>query len=126
MESRTNIPGIKEVQRSGDNMTLNIIFATMLLVYIIAILFIYVKRKLNDTNDYSVYNDRPLLRLNDDIQNIISLYEKMGIMLPYDIIEELDYHNFHSEVDIIAFIENKRNHWKLECSKKMKKDLFTY
>lgn len=83
-------------------------------------------------NRYNMYykkedlpeNEGRKLNLNNDTIDIIELYNKMGIKLPLDIIEELEYNNFSNELDIIAYIENQRIHWKYECMKKFKKDLF--
>lgn len=69
-------------------------------------------------------NEGRKLNLNNPSIDVIELYNKMGIKLPLDILEELEYNNFSNELDIIAYIENQRIHWKYECMKKFKKDLF--
>lgn len=57
--------------------------------------------------------------LSDTIEKVLNTYDQSGIRLPLDIIEELDYLNLTSEVEITEYIESQRIHWKYECMKKL-------
>lgn len=56
---------------------------------------------------------------NETINKVLQDYERVGIKIPLDIIEELNYHNFDSEDQIKNFIQVQRNNWKLENNKKL-------
>ena len=56
--------------------------------------------------------------LNKPSLNVLNMYDKTGIKIPIDIIEELGYLNLSNEQDVLAYIENQRQFWKLECTKK--------
>lgn len=61
---------------------------------------------------------------NSEINKVLDLYELSGIKIPLDIIEVLHDNNLIEELqlysfnDIYKFIENQRQYWKLENSKK--------
>lgn len=56
-----------------------------------------------------------MLQVQEDVLN---MYEKSNIRIPSDIIEDLIHMNITDENEIFAYIENQRNYWKLENSKK--------
>ena len=49
---------------------------------------------------------------------VLDIYERSHIRLPQDIIEDVAYSRIYEYQEIIAFIENQRNYWKLENTKK--------
>lgn len=52
----------------------------------------------------------------------LDVYERSGIKLPLDIIEELTFVDFlKTKEDVMDYIENQRSNWKLENSKKVGK-----
>lgn len=53
---------------------------------------------------------------NQEIQ-VLDQYERSGIKLPVDVIEQLHYMRLHNDKDMMDFIENQRKFWKLENSK---------
>lgn len=52
------------------------------------------------------------------LENVLDQYQRANIQLPSNIIEEAALQLWTSETEIITFIEQQRNHWKLECQKK--------
>lgn len=50
---------------------------------------------------------------------VLDTYENSNIKIPVEIIEDLRYMKLKSEDEIFSFIENQRNHWKLENNKKL-------
>lgn len=92
---------------------------TLLLIF--CILAIMLLKQGHTTKD-RLYNDsKKELSLN--IITVLKIYEVSGIKLPFDIIEELEYLNIDSKTEIYSFIENQRQHWKLENTKKPYKKL---
>lgn len=49
---------------------------------------------------------------------VLDIYQDSNIRIPADIIEDLSFSRIYDYQDIIAYIENQRNYWKLENSKK--------
>ena len=57
------------------------------------------------------------------VTNALNLYQNSFIKLPVDILEELSFFNdsFTSTTDVVTFIENQRNNWKIENTKRLLK-----
>lgn len=49
---------------------------------------------------------------------VLDIYERSHIRIPADIIEELSYMQLSTETEVFDYIENQRQFWKLENSKK--------
>jgi hypothetical protein len=49
---------------------------------------------------------------------VLDIYQESNIRIPVDIIEDLAYSRIYDYQEIIAYIENQRNYWKLENTKK--------
>lgn len=60
---------------------------------------------------------------NTHVTNALNLYQNSFIKLPVDILEELSFFNdsFTSTIDVVTFIENQRNNWKIENTKRLLK-----
>lgn len=56
--------------------------------------------------------------LSQIVIKVLDIYEESHIRIPADIIEDLSYMRFHDEKEVFTFIENQRNYWKLENTKK--------
>ncbi|QHJ75884.1 hypothetical protein [Bacillus phage SRT01hs] len=55
-------------------------------------------------------------------EEALEVYERLGIKIPLDIIEELTYLNgFRTKDEVMSYIETMRNNWKQENSKKVGK-----
>lgn len=67
-----------------------------------------------------LHTNQPNTRANlsELVEGILDQYERIGIQLPSDILEELAANLWNNEPEIIAFIEQQRNRWKLENQKK--------
>ena len=52
------------------------------------------------------------------LDTVLQRYFDLNIRIPLDIIEEAARLTWNDEVEVIAYIEQQRNHWKLECQKK--------
>ena len=52
------------------------------------------------------------------LDNVLQRYFDLNIRIPLDIIEEAARLTWTDENEVIAYIEQQRNHWKLECQKK--------
>ena len=52
------------------------------------------------------------------LDNVLQRYFDLNIHIPLDIIEEAARLTWTDESEVIAYIEQQRNHWKLECQKK--------
>ena len=69
------------------------------------------KIKNNALSDKS--NNLPLV-----LDQVLQRYFDLNIRIPLDIIEEAARLTWTDETEVIAYIEQQRNHWKLECQKK--------
>ena len=58
-------------------------------------------------------NNLPLV-----LDQVLQRYFDLNIRIPLDIIEEAARLTWNDETEVIAYIEQQRNHWKLECQKK--------
>ena len=58
-------------------------------------------------------NNLPLV-----LDQVLQRYFDLNIRIPLDIIEEAARLTWTDESEVIAYIEQQRNHWKLECQKK--------
>lgn len=58
-------------------------------------------------------NNLPLV-----LDQVLQRYFDLNIRIPLDIIEEAARWTWEDESEVIAYIEQQRNHWKLECQKK--------
>ena len=56
--------------------------------------------------------------LSNVVNEVLDIYEQSNIKIPLDIIEELQYMSLSDEKQVFEYIENQRNHWKLENNKK--------
>lgn len=56
--------------------------------------------------------------LSNVVNEVLDIYDQSNIKLPLDIIEELQYANLSTDKQVYDYIENQRNHWKLENNKK--------
>ena len=52
------------------------------------------------------------------LDQVLQKYFDLNIRIPLDIIEEAARLTWTDESEVIAYIEQQRNHWKLECQKK--------
>ena len=52
------------------------------------------------------------------LDQVLQRYFDLNIRIPLDIIEEAARLTWTDESAVIAYIEQQRNHWKLECQKK--------
>ena len=52
------------------------------------------------------------------LDQVLQKYFDLNIRIPLDIIEEAARSTWNDEAEVIAYIEQQRNHWKLECQKK--------
>ena len=52
------------------------------------------------------------------LDQVLQRYFDLNIRIPLDIIEEAARLTWTNETEVIAYIEQQRNHWKLECQKK--------
>lgn len=75
-----------------------------------------IQQKENELNELS--SNKPINRLTITQNKVLDLYEQSNIRLPLDILEDLATQNLKTEKEIFDFIENQRNHWKLENQKK--------
>ena len=69
------------------------------------------KIKNNALSDKS--NNLPMV-----LDQVLQRYFDLNIRIPLDIIEEAARLTWTDESEVIAYIEQQRNHWKLECQKK--------
>ena len=69
------------------------------------------KIKNNALSDKS--NNLPMV-----LDQVLQRYFDLNIRIPLDIIEEAARLTWTDETEVIAYIEQQRNHWKLECQKK--------
>lgn len=101
----------------------------LLILYLIVSILDRASGSIDDTmEDYNIGPTREeYLRKYDTsllIEEILQEYEQLGIKLPLDILEELEFYNFKDRDEAINFIENQRIHWKYENMKKYRKNLF--
>jgi hypothetical protein len=52
------------------------------------------------------------------LDQVLQRYFDLNIRIPLDIIEEAARITWNDEAEVIAYIEQQRNHWKLECQKR--------
>ena len=52
------------------------------------------------------------------LDQVLQKYFDLNIRIPLDIIEEAARSTWNDEAEVIAYIEQQRNHWKLECQKR--------
>ena len=52
------------------------------------------------------------------LDSVLEKYFDLNIRIPLDIINEAARLTWQDESEVIAYIEQQRNHWKLECQKK--------
>ena len=52
------------------------------------------------------------------LDTVLKRYFDLNIRIPLDIIEEAARLTWTDESEVISYIEQQRNHWKLECQKK--------
>ena len=52
---------------------------------------------------------------------VLDLYDESNIRIPADIIEDLHYKKLSTEKEVMEYLENQRNFWKLENMKKLDK-----
>ena len=52
------------------------------------------------------------------LDQVLQRYFDLNIRIPLDIIEEAARLTWTDESEVIAYIEQQRNHWKLECQKR--------
>jgi len=81
---------------------------------------IFQKRTELDSIEQELHNKR-IDRTNNFtivVNEVLNIYEESNIKIPLDIIEELQFMNFSNEKQVFEYIENQRNHWKLENNKK--------
>lgn len=75
-----------------------------------------IQQKENELNELP--SNKPINRFTITQNKVLDLYEQSNIRLPLDILEDLATQNLKTEKEIFDFIENQRNHWKLENQKK--------
>lgn len=75
-----------------------------------------IQQKENELNEIS--SNKSINRFTITQNKVLDLYEQSNIRLPLDILEDLSTQNLKTEKEIFDFIENQRNHWKLENQKK--------
>ena len=60
-------------------------------------------------------------KLSEVLNITLEQYDRQGIRIPIDIIEDLQYEQFESIDDCMKSVEQQRHNWKLENSKKVVK-----
>lgn len=60
-------------------------------------------------------------QLSNVVNDVLNVYDQVSIRIPKDIIEDLTYLDLKDHDEVQDFIENQRQHWKLENSKKLMK-----
>ena len=60
-------------------------------------------------------------QLSEVLNVTLEQYDRQGIRIPIDIIEDLQYEQFESIDDCMKSVEQQRHNWKLENSKKVVK-----
>lgn len=75
-----------------------------------------IQQKENELNELSSNKSINCFTITQN--KVLDLYEQSNIRLPLDILEDLATQNLKTENEIFDFIENQRNHWKLENQKK--------
>lgn len=66
----------------------------------------------------SIVNNIQLSRVESAV---LDLYDESNIRIPVDIIEDLHHKKLSSEKEVMEYVENQRNFWKLENTKKLYK-----
>jgi len=59
---------------------------------------------------------RTIANLTVEQEEALELYEKLGIRIPVDIVEELSYSNYVTYNNAVNFIETQRKIWKSQLS----------
>lgn len=66
----------------------------------------------------SIVNNIQLSRVESAV---LDLYDESNIRIPVDIIEDLHHKKLSTEKEVMEYVENQRNFWKLENTKKLYK-----
>lgn len=117
----------------------------ILIIFLLSILFIAIvakrhERRTEEIEEYIVelddkihFKEQYIAKLNNQIHSrtidknvqlsnaeitILNIYEQSHIRIPADIIEELSFMKLTTEKEILDYIENQRNYWKLENTKR--------
>lgn len=104
------------------------ILALILTIYLLSSLINRNKDKGKDYDTWDIrqteiMNNTQGHKLNEATNQVLNYYDKQGIRLPADIIEDLAYYNFRDQQQIYSFIEGQRKNWKYEVTKSTNKDL---
>lgn len=81
----------------------------------------YLKKLEQVKQEYETMKPNDITNLPEGTNNILNMYDRSNIRIPKDILEDISSQHFHNETDILEFIENQRNYWKLENTKKLYK-----
>ena len=87
---------------------------TIVLVTLTIIIFYKPKRQTSKHYDHTITT-------GDTVTQIMKIYQRSGINLPLDIIEELNHNDQLTLDEAIKYTETLRTHWKYECMKKLYK-----
>lgn len=68
---------------------------------------------------HQVLNDTQDNQLSEVMNQVLDTYDRQGIRVPLDIIEDLQHTEFNSVQSCINAIEQQRYNWKLENGKKV-------
>lgn len=61
------------------------------------------------------------IQLSHVESSVLDLYDESNIRIPVDIIEDLHHKKLSTEKEVMEYVENQRNFWKLENTKKLYK-----
>ena len=74
-------------------------------------------------NNIGTFTNRSISDLPLMVENVIEAYERQGIVLPLDIIDDLTYQVFNDEDQTQKYIEAQRSNWKVKNSQKFIKGI---
>ena len=100
----------------------------MLLVYLIISRTIkrsYLRRQREqeeyEQQEHITLNTQRDNKLSEVLNVVLEQYDRQGIRIPIDIIEDLQHEQFSGIDDCMKSVEQQRHNWKLENSKKVVK-----
>ena len=74
-----------------------------------------------EQQQYTMLNEQRENRLSEVLNTVLEQYDRQGIRIPIDIIEDLQHEQFSGIDDCMKSVEQQRHNWKLENSKKVVK-----
>ena len=74
-----------------------------------------------EQQQHTMLNAQRENKLSEVLNITLEQYDRQGIRIPLDIIEDLQHEQFSGIDDCMRSVEQQRNNWKLENSKKVMK-----